>query len=88
MDVTATPPANTNASFKLRVKALSMRSGGSSENNFPESAVTSYSYTVNNTVAAVATVEWSNMSGGRRITGTLTFRGNTIRGLSSRDIEV
>ena len=88
MDVTATPPAHTNASYRLRVKALSMRSGGSSTNNFPTSAVSSDLYTVNNVVAAVARAEWSNMSGGRRITGTITFRGNNIRGFSGRDIDV
>ena len=88
ISISATPPSNTNARFSLRIKALSMASGGSTKNNFPTASLTSDERTINNVVTTIARAEWSDLSGGTRITGTVTFRGDNVRGVFPGDFEV
>ena len=84
--IAATPPATTNASFKLRLKDNSVKSGGSETANTPASAVTSGSISVNTIPAA--TVSWSNITGGTTLSGRITFSGASVTNIGSSDFEV
>ena len=89
--IAATPPSNLDANFKLRLKATSVRSGGSSSDNAPASAVESSAIAVNTIPAAVATATWGTPSyctTSSLWSATLTFSGADITGLTIRDFEV
>ena len=89
--VTATPPANTNGSFKLRLKADSVNSGGSTIPNAPASEVISAdSATVNNTadIPDIAIATWSNIVGGASLSGTLTFQNADVTNIEIGDFNV
>ena len=89
--VTATPPANTNGSFKLRLKADSVNSGGSTIPNAPASEVISAdSATVNNTadIPDIAVATWSNIVGGASLSGTLTFQNADVTNIEIGDFNV
>ena len=85
--ITATPPANTNASFKIRLKATSLMSGGSFTNNSPAANVTSSAVSVSNVVVR-AVAAWEDVSGGTVLTGKLRFSQSAISGLAITDIQV
>ena len=89
--VDAIPPTNTNGSFKIRLKSLSVMSDGVSTNNAPTTATTSSETTVNNTVAPIALMAWSNIRAGTtpvRLTGRLTFTGASVTQVNSSDFSV
>ena len=88
--VTATPPDDTDGSFKLRLKATSVRSGGSTTDNAPASAVTSDAEDVDNTetIATVATAAWSNITGGTTLSGRITFSGAGVTNIGTGDFSV
>ena len=87
--ITATPPANTSGRFHLQLKATSFKSDRSPTDNSPTSAVkTTNSYSVNNTVPAVATASWDHEMGGRMLSGRITFRGANVRGIFPGDFQV
>ena len=85
--VTGTAPSDTNGSFKLRLKSLSVQSGGSSSNNAPANPVVGDAVTVNN-IPVVANAAWSNISGGASLSGRITFSGASVIGIDSNDFEV
>ena len=88
--VSATPPANTNASFKIRLKATSVQSGGSSTDNAPAANVDSSSVAVNNVPISVSvTASWSNENyASGMLEAALTFTGANITGISSTAFEI
>lgn len=86
--VIATPPSNTGGTFLIRLKANTVRSGGSPGNNSPTSAADTATFNFDNR-PAIAT--WSNvleMTTGKGITANLTFTRSDITGLSASDIDV
>lgn len=85
--VIASPPANTNQSFRLRLKSRSVMSGGSRTNNAPSSAVISSSATVRN-VVQLASSTWTNIAGGTTLRGTMTFRLARVTEIDTTDFSV
>ena len=88
--ITAAPPSNQNASFRLRLKALSVMSDDSATDNAPTSAAQSNAVAVDNR-PTIATASWSNVSyssATNRLTGTITFSGAKVEGLTASDFEV
>ena len=87
--ITATPPANTNGSFKLRLKANSVSSGGSLTENAPSTDIDSLTTPINN--RNIATASWTDegyCSESNKLRATLTFSGSNITGLDRSDFEV
>ena len=87
VNVVASPPPNTNQSFRLRLKRLSVMSDGSRTNNAPSSAVTSISRSVRN-VIQLASSTWSNIAGGTTLTGVMTFRLARVTEINTTDFSV
>lgn len=87
--ISATPPANTNGDFSLRLNATSVRGGSSTTDNSPAAAVASTATAVNNTAPVTATAFFHNMSytAGGKLTGSLTF-DNNVTGIDANDFEV
>ena len=88
--VDANPPASTNGSFKIRLKARSVMSDGVSTNNSPASAVTSGSAPVNNSII-IANMAWSHLSvstGTIRLSARLTFTQASVTGIEASDFKV
>lgn len=89
--VTANPPAGQNASFRLRLKATSVRSGGSNTDNAPAEAQTSSAVDIDSRAPSnpvVAGATWSNVSGGTRLSGDLTFTGAAVVHIGPEDFQV
>ena len=84
--ISASAPAITDGSFKLRIKVNSVRFDSSSNNNGPNTATTTSSITVNNIV--IATASWSNLSGGITLSGRITFRNTSVTGITNTDFSV
>ena len=85
--VTATPPTNTNGSYKLRLKANSLISDGIASNTIPTTALETAAFTVNNQ-PLVASATWQKVTGGENLQGELVFSGSGITGLTNTDIEI
>ena len=87
--ISATPPANTNASFKFQLDATSVMSDGSSTNNAPAALVRSNTAAVDSRVFTIATAAWSSVSyTNNKLEGTLTFSGANVAGISATDFEI
>ena len=80
--VTATPPGNVRGSFKLRLKALTVRSGNVSTSNAPAANVDSPLVGSDNT-GTLATISWISVNGGTTLVGTLQATNAAISGLSA-----
>ena len=96
--VTATPPlptlgditTYTHGSFKLRLEANSIRSGGSTLDNFPSSHADSTNVPLDNRPQyAVTSASWSNINGGRVVlSGRITFTSDEISNIETTNFEV
>ena len=86
--IAATPPANTNGYFSLKVKANLIRFGGVNYDNGPDRfTTTSPVIEVNN--IPPATLSWTNEDGGTTLTGTLNFAGLAgVSGIGTDDFRV
>lgn len=87
--VRATAPANTNASFKIRLKMNSVNSGTGTD-NAPAANVDTNDIAVDNTAAppALASGSWSNVVGGQDLSGTLNITGDSVSGIEIGDFAV
>ena len=89
--VTANPPAGQNANFRIRLKANSVRSGGATENNAPTEAQSTPETAIDSRAPAspiIAGATWSNVSGGTRLSGDLTFTGAAVTHIDPEDFQV
>ena len=90
--IRATPPSNTNGSFKISLKATSVRGPRATSDNSPASATSTAAVAVDNRPpAVVATATWSDASFSHalnaKLTAKLTFN-SAITGLTTSDIEI
>ena len=86
--IKATPPSNLSTSYKLRLKATSIRIGGGALQNTPASAVTSSAVLINTVPISVA---WSNLGYNfsiHKLEATITFTGASIAGIAATDFEI
>ena len=89
--VTANPPSGQNASFRIRLKANSVRSGGADEDNAPAEAQSTALTAVDSRSPAspvVAGATWSNITGGSRLSANLTFTGADVIHIGPEDFQV
>ena len=97
VEITANPPLKqsdgsfTNGMFKIRLKANSVRSDGSTVDNAPATAATTTAVSVDLT-PTVATAAWSEVEGGIgqrvRLEGNLTFSGADVGGITAEDFQI
>ena len=89
--VTANPPSGQNARFRIRLKANSVRSGGSDDDNAPAQAQSTALTDVDSRAPAspvVAGATWANVSGGTRLSGDVTFTGADVIHIAPEDFQV
>ena len=87
--IAATAPSNINGLFKLRLKANSLRSGGSATDNDPVSDDDSTAVAIDNRVGVViVTATWGSVAGGTNLVGSITFRGSAVTNVNPADFVV
>ena len=85
--VTASVPGGVSGQYRLRLKSRTVTTGSQSGPiGDKDSALTTVRKS--RTAPTRATASWSNVVGGRTLSGRLNITGNSITGLSSSDFEI